>query len=67
MVSEEIDNYIAEIARVMKLGGVCLATAFDPVEKLLNLQVKRPRGLVRNERRPDRCGPEIVTERSRSS
>jgi ubiquinone/menaquinone biosynthesis C-methylase UbiE len=28
MVSEEIDNYIAEIARVMKLGGVCLATAF---------------------------------------
>ena len=28
MVSEEIDNYIAEIARVMKLGGVCLATSF---------------------------------------
>ena len=28
MVSEDIDNYIAEIARVMKLGGVCLATYF---------------------------------------
>jgi hypothetical protein len=26
MVSEDIDNHIAEIARVMKLGGVCLAT-----------------------------------------
>jgi ubiquinone/menaquinone biosynthesis C-methylase UbiE len=45
MVAEDIDNYIAEIARVMKLGGICLATYFDPVEKLLNLQVKRPRGL----------------------
>jgi ubiquinone/menaquinone biosynthesis C-methylase UbiE len=28
MVSEDIDNYIAEIARVMKVGGVCLATYF---------------------------------------
>ena len=28
MVAEDIDNYIAEIARVMKLGGVCLATYF---------------------------------------
>ena len=28
MVSEDIDNYIAEIARVMKLRGVCLATYF---------------------------------------
>jgi ubiquinone/menaquinone biosynthesis C-methylase UbiE len=26
--SEDIDNHIAEIARVMKLGGVCLATYF---------------------------------------
>ncbi len=28
MVSEDMDNYIAEIARVMKLGGICLATYF---------------------------------------
>ena len=28
MVAEDIDNYMAEIARVMKLGGVCLATYF---------------------------------------
>ncbi len=28
MVSEAIDNYIADIARVMKPGGVCLATYF---------------------------------------
>jgi len=28
MVSEDIDNYIAEIARVMKPNGVCLATCF---------------------------------------
>ena len=28
MVPEDIDNHIAEIARVMKLGGVCLATYF---------------------------------------
>jgi len=28
MVSEDIDDHIAEIARVMKLGGVCLATYF---------------------------------------
>jgi len=26
MVAEDLDNYIAEIARVMKLGGVCSAT-----------------------------------------
>ncbi len=39
----------------------------DPVEKLLNMRAERSQGLVRNERRPDRCEPEIVTERAESS